>query len=406
MGNVFKAGKMASNAIDSAIANGVAAIAIADGSIVKLGELAEDPAFSGESEYDTYEMLAPSEPTDDLAIVDYAGIQEGEISGNRYKIGAKLHGLSVPAGTPTRVRRLCLHDKFWLGEGNFESKPSVGAYAVASKGSFLHKPSDSLPKNGYAVKILAKESLNAGTMADGLEYLCEVAQLGWKGGRDLLAASPAQQASYLFEELNSKHSVSDYLSANTDAIMKAAGVSKEDAPEGIATLLYDKLQGGEKISATMADGAVLDLSGHFSDETGQWRLQMDLKLPAKPSSAAFPKGSDYTAAGGTVRIVMDPAEATSYGAYGGCILVYSYVLDVSGVTVSNGAKSYSVDIKGLKRPENEDNPFEQCLIIDPNRSDWTITTHEFKLPDPDAAGTVLIDGAPADWAKVRKLIGA
>lgn len=209
---------------------------------------------------------------------------------------------------------------------------------------------------------------------------------------------------YLFEELNEKHSVSDYLSANTDAIMKAAGISKDDTSSAISSVLYDKLQGGEKITATMADGAVMDFSGHFSDDSGQWKLQMDLKLPEEFTNAAFPKGSDYTAKGGTIKIVMDPAEATSYGNYGGCILVYAYTLDVSGVTVYNGAKSYLVDIKGLKRPENKDNPFEQCLIIDPNRSDWTITTHEFKLPEDDAEGSIKIDGKPASWKDIKHLL--
>ena len=380
MTNVFKAGKMVSNVVDAALVNGVAMKPVIDGAIVVLGKLYADPDFLEDYEYDVYEMTAPNEPTDEIAIVDYSGIQEGDISGNRYKIGDELYGLTVPTGTPTRVRRLVLHDKFWLGDGNFSVKPVVGEYATAKKGSNLHVPMASMPKNGYAVKILSEESLTAGMMSVGRKYLCEVIQLGWRNGKDLLTDNPNLQASYLLEELNEKHSVSDYLSSNTDAIMKAAGISKNDtsfATLAILTVLYGKLQGGKKITATMSDGAVMDFSGHFSDDSGQWRLQMDLKLPEKPTKDVFPKGSDYTAKGGAIKIVMDPAEATRYGQYGGCILVYSYALDVSGVTVYNGAKSYLVDIEGLKRPENKDNPFEQCLIIDPNKSDWTITTHEF-----------------------------
>lgn len=404
MTNVFKAGKMVSNVVDAALANGVGARPVIDGAIVVLRNLYEDPDFLENYEYDVYEMVAPDEPTDEIAIVDYAGISEDDISGNRYKIGNKLYGLSVPTGVPTRVRRLALHDKFWLGDGNFSAKPMVGEYATAKKGSYLHAPVASLPKNGYAVKILSAESLTAGMASVGMKYLCEVVQLGWRNGKDLLTDNPSLQASYLFDELNEKHSVSDYLSANTDAIMEAAGISKNDTSSAISTVLYDKLQGGDKITATMSDGAVLDFYGHFSDDSGQWKLQMDMKLPEKPTKAAFPSGSDYTAKGGTISIVMDPAEATRYGNYGGCILVYAYTLDVSGVTIDNGAKSYLVNIKGLKRPENKDNPFEQCLIIDPNRSDWTITTHEFKLPEDDAEGSVEIDGKSASWKDIRRLL--
>lgn len=404
MTNMFKAGKMVSNVVDAALANGVGAKPVIDGAAIVLKNLSEDPDFLENYEYDVYEMVAPNEPTDEIAIVDYAGISEDDISGNRYKIGNKLYGLSVPAGIPTRIRRLFLHDKFWLGDGNFSAKPVVGEYATVKKGSDLHVPMALMPKNGYVVKILSEESLTAGMTSVGTKYLCEVVQLSWRNGKDLLADNPNLQASYLFEELNEKHSVSDYLSANTDAIMEAAGISKNDTSSAISTVLYDKLQGGDKITATMSDGAVLDFYGHFSDDSGQWKLQMDMKLPEKPTKAAFPNGSDYTAQGGTISIVMDPAEATRYGNYGGCILVYAYTLDVSGVTVYNGAKSYLVNIKGLKRPENEDNPFEQCLIIDPNRSDWTITTHEFKLPEDDAEGSVEIDGKSASWKDIRHLL--
>lgn len=112
MTNMFKAGKMVSNVMDSALANGVGAKPVIDGAAVVLRNLYEGSDFLENYEYDVYEMTAPDEPTDEIAIVDYAGIQEGDIAGNRYKIGSKLYGLTAPAGVPTRVRRLALHDKF------------------------------------------------------------------------------------------------------------------------------------------------------------------------------------------------------------------------------------------------------------------------------------------------------
>lgn len=402
--NLFKSGKMASNIIDSALANGKGKVDIIDGALVVLGGLDKDSAVAGENEYDTYDVSAPSDSTAEVAIVDYAGVSEGRISGNEYKIGAKLYGLTVSAGTIMRVRRLALHDKFWLGDGNFSSAPAVGEYAVASAGSFLHAPASSLPKKGYAVKVLASEAMTAGMAAKGKIYLCEVMQLGEGSGKDLLNATPTEQAAYLIGELKGTHSMSDYVAENADAILKSLGISKDDATDNIAKNLYNKLQGGETLSATMSDGAVFGLSGNFSDETGQWKMLLDLKLPEIASGAAFPKGSGYTVKGGSIKVTLDPAEATSYDEYGGCLVVYSYSVDVTGVTVNNGVKDFMVDIKGLKRPEDTDNPDGYAVIIDPSRYDWTIKIHDFKLPEADAEGTVKIDGKSASWKDIKSLL--
>lgn len=177
MANVFKTGKMMSDVVDSALTNGKGTVAIMDGAIVALGDLAEDSAYSNQLEYDVYKMAAPSAPTDEIALVDYAGIQEGTIAGNQYKVGIKLYNLTVPAGTITRIRRPYLHDKFWLGESNFDTKPTVGKYATAAASAFTHKAVDSLPESGYAVKILAEEDLTVGMRSEGKIYLVEVVKL-------------------------------------------------------------------------------------------------------------------------------------------------------------------------------------------------------------------------------------
>lgn len=178
----FYAGKMLSQDVDTYVTNGVnAAEAMPNGALVKLGALATDATYEvqGGVEYDVYEAGKPAAATDEVAIVDYAGISEGNIAGNNYRIGHKLYDLQVPAGTITRVRRLNLHDKFWLAAGNFTEAPTVGKYAVAKATSYLHEPKADLTGNtdGYAVKILVEKDLTAGMKAEGKQYLCEVVQL-------------------------------------------------------------------------------------------------------------------------------------------------------------------------------------------------------------------------------------
>ena len=177
MAKVFKHGKMMSDVVDSALANAIFEEEVDDGALVVLGDLADDLAYTGLVEYDTYEGAKPAAATDEVVIVDYAGIQEGAIGGNQYKIGIKLHDLKVPAGTPTRVRRLYLHDKFWLGSDNFASTPTVGKYAVAEGSKYTHKPAETLPEKGYAVKVLVEKDMTVGMHTEGKIYLVEVVQL-------------------------------------------------------------------------------------------------------------------------------------------------------------------------------------------------------------------------------------
>jgi len=178
MAVVFKEGKMASNILDSYLANAKAAVALPDGALVTLGALVADTTYDANGlEYDTYVATAPAAVTDEVAIVDYAGISAGEIAGNNYKLGNKLYGLVAPIGEIVRVRRLALHDKFWLGADNFASAPTVGQYATATAAATTHTPAASLPGSGYAIKVLVSEDLTTGMRSNGKLYLCEVVQL-------------------------------------------------------------------------------------------------------------------------------------------------------------------------------------------------------------------------------------
>lgn len=182
--NVFKTGKMISNVVDSYLANAVSEVAIPDGAIVKLGDLAADTTYAANGkEYDTYVATAPAAANDEVVICDYAGIEEYSESGytpnNTIKYGIKLYGLTVPAGTIYRVRRLALHDKFWLGEANFTAgkAPAAGKFAAPAAGVTTLSVADTLSGTGMRIKILVEEDLTTGMKSDGKIYLCEVVQL-------------------------------------------------------------------------------------------------------------------------------------------------------------------------------------------------------------------------------------
>ena len=179
MAYLFFAGKMLSQDADSQVTNAVLESAVKDGSLVALGDLADDLTYvaSGDIEYDLYEAAAPAAATDEVAIIDLADRDGGKINDNYYRMGIKLYNLERPAGEPARVRRLHLHDKFWLGEDNFESTPTVGEFAEAKASSFKHDPKSSHTAGQYGVKILKEQDLTTGMESNGKMYLCEVIDL-------------------------------------------------------------------------------------------------------------------------------------------------------------------------------------------------------------------------------------
>lgn len=177
MAHVMYSGKMISDQIDAYLTNGVAEADLYDGTLVVLGDLADDTTYDANGvQYDVYKATAATAAATEVGIIDYAGISEGEINGNEYKIGVKLYNLAVPAGTNFRVRRLNLHDKFWLGASNFgATAPTVGEYAVpAANGEFA---AAAALGNNLTVKILVEKDLTTGMRSNGKIYLVEVVQL-------------------------------------------------------------------------------------------------------------------------------------------------------------------------------------------------------------------------------------
>ena len=186
MAKVFRAAEMLSEDVQSYViscqyqADGADA-PIEDGSFVKLGELKDDKTYvaSGDKDYNVYLASQPTAVTDEVVVIDYPGVSEGTISGNSYRMGVKLFDLVAPAGRPVRARRLALHDRFWLGEGNFNGSVVVGNIAglEANKTTLKDSGSQEITEGQLNVKIHLGKDFNYGQSASGKLYLCEVVGL-------------------------------------------------------------------------------------------------------------------------------------------------------------------------------------------------------------------------------------
>lgn len=158
--------------------------AIMDGSFVVLGDLIPNEAYGNNvPDYNTYYASAPTATTDPVVMVDIAGVSEGVIAGNTYKIGVKQVDLQGQPGYSVRARIPELHDKFWLGEGCFATVPTVNQFAVLTANDVILTPAEEAADSGFCVKIQAAKDLTLGQFVnkagDGYEklYLCEVVKL-------------------------------------------------------------------------------------------------------------------------------------------------------------------------------------------------------------------------------------
>lgn len=198
MAKLFSKAIMASEDIQSYVGSCLfmsnnAAAAVSDGSFVVLGGLATDTTYGG-VDYNVYYATAPAAVTDNPVVIDYAGISEGSIADNSYKMGIKLFDLVAPAGRPVRFRRMAIGDKFWLGSDNFTG--AIGNYATLTANSVLLTPAAGAGAD-FAVKIQASKDFvygqssnivllanasgnsqyNVSSYSADQIYLCEVVQL-------------------------------------------------------------------------------------------------------------------------------------------------------------------------------------------------------------------------------------
>lgn len=178
MAKVFRAAEMLSENVQSYVIScqyqeSEVDAAVADGSFVELGELKPDTTYveSGDKDYNVYLAKAPKANSTNIAVIDYPGVSEGSIAGNSYRIGDKLFDLVAPAGRPCRARRLALHDRFWLGEDNFDGTVDTSKeYGLKDDSVLLATDSTGTLK----IKLHLGKDFNYGQSAKGKLYLCEV----------------------------------------------------------------------------------------------------------------------------------------------------------------------------------------------------------------------------------------
>lgn len=138
-----------------------------DGAFVNIGDLDLDGVYSATSvDYNVHVATAPATGSltrEDICVIDLAGISEGVIGGNSYKIGDKITDLKLKAGYNGRFRRLMKGDKFWIGLGNFASAPTLKQYCTVANGLTTLTASAASPTaDQFNVKVIASKALTIG----------------------------------------------------------------------------------------------------------------------------------------------------------------------------------------------------------------------------------------------------
>lgn len=178
----FHKGLMMSEVVPTKLVTGIyqvsgTATAVGDGALVTIGALQAHDVYANTTDLNTRAVAAPAAVTNRVGVIDYVGVPGGTIGGNYFREGYKTYGLTVPAGTPARVRILELDDTGFWGSSNFASTPTVGQYAVLTVGAVTLTPAASKPNSGFCVKVEASKPVTEGTVNTDTEYFCTVVQL-------------------------------------------------------------------------------------------------------------------------------------------------------------------------------------------------------------------------------------
>ena len=216
----------------------------------------------------------------------------------------------------------------------------------------------------------------------------------------VLTATPTEEAASFMNDL-SQEAISNYLIDNSETIMTAFGVSKEDNAVNIGEALYNTLQSGKVVEVTLDDGGVLKISGHFDEGgTDYWTFNITYTIPEGGTNKCFEADSGLTVKSGEVTLVANPAEITNTMDYDVALCIYSYKVNLTNVVINNGVKDFTLNIKDLVQKEDYNKP----CIIDPNGATFTISLPDFTLPEDDATGTVTVDGEEVAWKDLKALI--
>jgi len=148
------------------------------GYFVRATGLASNPTY-GNKDLNKLTVEAPAAVTDKgIFVVDLVKVQDGSINNNTYRIGAQTIGLSAAAGEAVALRQIeHLNEQFLLGDGNFQSAPTVGQYAILTAADPDLSPSATIPASGFTVAIDAQLTISQGVTGNVTAYLCRVVQL-------------------------------------------------------------------------------------------------------------------------------------------------------------------------------------------------------------------------------------
>lgn len=147
-----------------------------DGALVTLGELEDSTIYTGRKDPNVFAITA-GDASKEIAVVDYVGVSNGSIMNVNYREGIKTYGLTAPAGTKVRVRRLCKHDFAYWSKDCFTvaAAPDAGKYAVAdSTDGTKWAVQDSAATDKTCIKIHFAEPVTEGMVSNETQYYCEV----------------------------------------------------------------------------------------------------------------------------------------------------------------------------------------------------------------------------------------
>lgn len=155
-------------------ANGKAA-EVEDGALVVVGDLDESAVYANTKDLNVRKLSTPAKVTDEVAIVDFVGVNEADILGVRYRgDSSKTWGYPVPAGLQTRIRIPQVWDEFFIGADNFTSEPTVGQYATVTVGKTTFNPIAAPVKGQFCVKVDYAQTIVTGQVNNGVKYHCTV----------------------------------------------------------------------------------------------------------------------------------------------------------------------------------------------------------------------------------------
>lgn len=148
-----------------------------DGAFVTLGDLEDSEVYANLKDPNVYKITAPAAATDKVAVVDYVGVPYGTIGGVTYREGTKLYGLTAPAGTKVRVRKLGVGDTFYLSTGNFTGAVGSNGFAVVTAGDVRLTPAAAAATDKTCIKIHYEQNVVEGMVNSDTQYFCEIINL-------------------------------------------------------------------------------------------------------------------------------------------------------------------------------------------------------------------------------------